>query len=317
MDINNKLLFRPYKPTLLRCHSVFLFPPRPHGNPFVNYHPMNHLSTSSWQGSSKFREHLSIIVPPHETPVVKSQFSPESPPSLSHNQSTSSNAHSRYHSNKDIESATRTPRSGRSTIKDRFTKFFFDLRTLNREPDMMPIQPRHRPVWPPLHIEKGRCTCHDEKERKRRKWWIIALVILLLYLLADSIFLNASVIALLSDRRHTPGSSIPSTNSTTLSADTQQCISQYELNAPAHPSQYPCSSCLPVLQAIPPTFAFTNAQDAQQVLNAIQFCGLNAIFTEANPDGQSNLSNGGWLNDVRFCAWKGVSCDGSGRVSSL
>jgi hypothetical protein len=221
---------------------------------------------------------------------------------------------SRYHT-KDAEAATSSPRS---TIKDRFTKFFFDVRTLGREPEMLPIQSR-TPAWPPLHIEKKHCTCRDEKEIKRRNWCIIALIIVLLYLLVDSIFLNASVIELLSDRKHSGGSSTtsPNTTSATLPTNAQQCISQYELNAPNNPSQYPCSTCLPILQEIPTNFTFASAQDAQQALNAVQFCGLNAIFAVANADAQSNLSNGGWMNNDRFCVWNGVSCDGSGRVSSL
>ena len=278
---------------------------------------MDHQSTPSWQSTSKFREHLSITVPPNDFPIARSKFSPESPPSFSHNRSTSSHSYfSRHRLAKDVEAGTTSPRSGRSALKDRLTKFFFDLRTLKQEPDMMPIQPRNPPTWAP---KKTCCKCHDEKETKRRRWWILALIVLLLYLLADTIFLNSSVVLLLSDRKRPrePAGPPPITRPPALPTNAQQCISQYELNAPTNPSGYPCSTCLPILQSIPPDFAFTKAQDAQQVVNAVQFCGLNAIFVDANSDGQSNLAAGGWMNDVRFCVWRGVSCDGTGRVSSL
>jgi hypothetical protein len=185
---------------------------------------------------------------------------------------------------------------------------------------MIPIQPRRRPTWAPLPPEKKCCKCHDEKQKKRRRWWIIALIILLLYLLADTIFLNSSVVLLLSDRKRPQQPSVPPPTSRpplALPTNAQQCISQYEVNAPTNPSGYPCSTCLPILQSIPADFAFAKPQDAQHVVDAIQFCGLSAVFTDANPDGQTNLAAGGWMNDVRFCVWRGVSCDGAGHVSSL
>ncbi|KAG2369175.1 hypothetical protein BDR07DRAFT_1604834 [Suillus spraguei] len=58
----------------------------------------------------------------------------------------------------------------------------------------------------------------------------------------------------------------------------------------------------------------SNTENTQQILNAIQFCGLRAIFDTADSQGQASL---GWMNDVKFCAWNGVTCDGTGRVANL
>ncbi|KIJ66019.1 hypothetical protein HYDPIDRAFT_87538 [Hydnomerulius pinastri MD-312] len=213
-------------------------------------------------------------------------------------------------------------------MRDRFTKLFFDLRTFsNSEPDLVPIQDPRLSQWPPLNVEKRRCTCtfhdprHDAKVRKqkrRSRCLLILLIIILLLLIGDTVFLNVRVLSLTNP---TSTSSTSPTTSTAyaLSTDAQQCLSQYTLNAPTSPSDYPCSTCLPALQAVPSSFTSNtaNSQDAQTITNAIQFCGLRAIYETANSQGQTTLGNGSWAQDVKFCAWTGVSCDGSGRVSSL
>jgi len=259
--------------------------------------------------SSKFKGNHIIVPNPHQ-PIATSKFSPESPPSFSFNLLTQpSPTHSRSYNS---ESSHSLISSNHSKAKNRLTRYFFDVRAVEREPKLAPILP--------LHIDKRRCTCHEfqdhkKKQHKREIRWIVILVIIILYLLADSFFLNASVVAIRRSHSFIPNSS--PTSSTTLSANAQQCISQYILNAPTSPSSYPCSTCLPVLQAIPQNFTYSTAQDGQQVVNAIQFCGLNAVFQDAVEGGQSALSNGGWLTNLRFCAWSGVTCDGIGRVSSL
>ncbi|KIK39168.1 hypothetical protein CY34DRAFT_808597 [Suillus luteus UH-Slu-Lm8-n1] len=166
----------------------------------------------------------------------------------------------------------------------RFTKFLFDMRIQEELPE-----------WPPLHVQK-------RKSRRTRIILLLCLlIIVLLFLIANVIFLNIRV---LSVQPATP-------SSTSLSVNAQQCLSQYTLNAPSSPSSYPCSTCLPILQAVPLS---SNSQNAQQIINAIQFCGLRAIFDTANSQGQASL---GWVNDVKFCAWNGVTCDSSGSVANL
>jgi hypothetical protein len=98
-----------------------------------------------------------------------------------------------------------------------------------------------------------------------------------------------------------------------LSANAQQCITQYTLNAPNDPKGYPCSTCLPLLVAVP-----TNDSTIYPVArDATQFCGLRSIWEDAGQQGQAALEAGGWVKDVRFCTWSGVRCNGAGRVSSL
>ncbi|KAF8435063.1 hypothetical protein L210DRAFT_3551804 [Boletus edulis BED1] len=209
-------------------------------------------------------------------------------------------------------------------MRDRFTKLFFDLRTLNAgDPD----HPVHDPCvtqWPPLHIEKRRCPCqlHDpkhearvRKQQRRSRCLLILLIIILLLLIGNAVFLNIRVLSL---------STSTTTNQTTsttnaLSVDAQQCLSQYSLNAPASARTYPCSTCLSVLQAVPSSYTSSsaNAHNTQVINNAVQFCSLRAIYETANAQGQATLGNGSWAQNVNFCTWTGVSCDTSGQVASL
>ncbi|KAH7883248.1 RNI-like protein [Phlebopus sp. FC_14] len=279
--------------------------------------------------SSKFREHLSLTLPAGhlDIPIEQSKFSPASTVAPSSRFSFVGSTSKRSQSkSKDIEAGTRQSPG----LRDRFTKLFFDLRTFNNtEPDLVPIQEPQLTQWPPLNVEKRRCTCncnlhdprHAEKARKqkrRSRCLLFLLIIILLLLIGNSIFLNVRVISLSSSSSTSPTNATASTTSM-LSTNAQQCLSQYTLNAPTAPSAYPCSTCLPSLQAVPSSFISNaaNSQDAQEITNAIQFCGLRAIYETANVQGQASLGNGSWAQDVKFCAWTGVSCDGSGRVASL
>lgn len=110
----------------------------------------------------------------------------------------------------------------------------------------------------------------------------------------------------------TPAASA-STNTIAVSEDTQQCLTQYSLNAANNPEGYPCSTCLPLLMAVP-----TNSSPIYPVArDATQFCGLRSIWEDASQQGQARLKAGGWVKNVRFCTWSGVQCNGAGRVSSL
>jgi hypothetical protein len=181
-----------------------------------------------------------------------------------------------------------------------------------KEPDIMiPIQPPQHD-WPPLHVEKQctTCTCNDPKRRRKRRIWIALLVILLLFLVSNIIALYVRVISLTSNGR-------PSGWTGELSSDQAECLSQFTLNAPTDPTAYPCSTCLSRLSQVPPEYAMSKPSEAQNVQNAVQFCGLKAIFDSADGDGKTALNGTGWMDDIRFCAWGGVTCSGSGMVSSL
>lgn len=274
--------------------------------------------------SSKFREHLSINLPPNHVPVETSKFSPTSTiaPSSRFSLGRSSSKHSKSAPPpKDVEAGT-SPTS--SSMRDRFTKLFFDLRTLNAGDPDQPAQDPRLSQWPPLHIEKRRCLCqlHDpkhearvRKQQRRSRCLLILLIIILLLLIGNAIFLNIRVLSL------SPSTSTSQTTSTAnaLSADAQQCLSQYALNAPSSPHSYPCSTCLSVLQAVPSSYTSNsvNAQNAQAINNAVQFCSLRAVYETANAQGQATLGNGSWAQNVNFCTWTGVSCDTSGQVASL
>lgn len=279
--------------------------------------------------NSKFREHLSIYVPDPDYPVEASRFSPESPPTArpppNRTLSTWTNTATMRSSNvtrKDVDPTLSTTRSKAS--KSRLARLFFDICAMiqGKEPDVVPIQPAQLPGWRPLNVEKRAC-CHDcpcrssksQKKRRRRKILTCILVIVLIYLLGNTVVLNVRVF------RPSAGGTVTSNGtalgSSALSADAQQCISEYTLNAPSDPLGYPCSTCLSTLESVPSSAVQSNPQIGQPILNAIQFCGLRSVFDTASNDSQSALKNGNWGQDVKFCAWSGISCDGTGRVSSL
>ncbi|OAX42823.1 RNI-like protein [Rhizopogon vinicolor AM-OR11-026] len=256
--------------------------------------------------SSKFREHLSIKLPHPNDNVEKSKFSPASTITPSRVASSPT----------DIEAGL----SPSPSFRDRFTKMFFDFRTLSRDSDTLPIQEPHLSQWPPLHVQKRRCTCHhpEKKKHNRRSCCLtLLLVIILLWLIGNIIFLNIRVLSMSSPIINSPANASTTSTAYSLSPNAQQCLSQYTLNAPSAPSSYPCSTCLPTFQAVPSTYISSNPQNAQQIINAIQFCGLRGIFDTANSQGQATLGNSSWVQDVKFCAWNGVTCDGSGRVANL
>ena len=210
-----------------------------------------------------------------------------------------------------------SPRST-TTFRDRFTKLFFDVRTLNREPEVdLPMQPPAMSQWPPLHIEKRpvQCSCprcEDDPARKwRRRAMVTLLMAFLLYVLANLVMLDVRVLTQPSAK--SSPQAVSTSSSSTLSADAQQCITQYTLDAPTSPTTYPCSTCLPLLSNL--SYNYTAVYPAAR--DATQFCALRALWEDSDSNGQAGLEASGWVKDVKFCTWGGVQCDGSGGVSSL
>ncbi|KAH9942132.1 RNI-like protein [Epithele typhae] len=269
-------------------------------------------SKYDWERNPRPHAPPAITIPPVDVPIQSSHFSPESLHSPTASRSSShppthppfhprhTRSQSAWTNTATVNSVSRDPELGKTSplhtphLRDRFTKMFFDLRVPSQAPgpkeQWPPMRQPHLQSWPPLEIEKRRfchhCQSHDDRRRRHR----------------------------LSSR----GSSIAqSTDPNALSADAQQCLSQFTLNAPTDPDSYPCSTCLSTLQTVPANFTSSNSQDGQNIMNAIQFCALRSVFDNASGDGQTGLSNGGWAKDVRFCSWSGVRCDGFGRVSSI
>ncbi len=220
-----------------------------------------------------------------------------------------------------------------SSIRDRFTRLFLDLRASlkdgNRSPaDVSPPPPpdvAHMPEWRPLNVRKQppQCVCHSQPpsptpmQRLRNRALLAILAVFLLYLFINMTVLNvrsfsSSQLPASTAAAAAPPASAPATTDA-LPADTRQCISQYTLNAPSNPTGYPCGTCLPLLAVLPPSA--TAVYPA--ALAATQFCGLRSLWEDAGQQGQTGLEAGGWVKDVRFCTWAGVRCDGAGRVSSL
>jgi hypothetical protein len=318
--------------------SFFLSLSQPLGRTLSITACMAHTPSSSTSHSrehnSRFKEHLSLYVPPFNYPVESSRFSPESPelpqrppppPRALSTWTNTATMRSSTHMRRDYDApATPESSSTNTASKSRIARLLFDIRTLargGRESELVPTQPAQLPPWPPLTVEKRTC-CHDcpchslLKDRRKTKWrqrtLVFALIIILLYLLANLVVLDIKIFGVSST-----GKTANLGMSSTLSADAQQCISQYTVNAPSDPSGYPCASCLPVLQTVNSSTAQLSPQDQQTVQNAVQFCSLRSVFEAADSNGQSALKSGNWGQDVKFCAWSGVACASSGQISSL
>jgi len=181
---------------------------------------------------------------------------------------------------------------------------FFDIRTFEDSgADLIPIQPNSQSQlseWPPLHVEKKHNQADSRKAKKSRTCiWIALLLILLAGLTGNVIFLNIRILAM--------NNAAPSNFQSPSSFDVDQCTSQFTINAPSDPSSYPCGSCLPVLSGV---------SSNSHAMNAVQFCALRSIFESADSNGQSTLKTGGWVTNVNFCSWEGVSCS-SDNVDTL
>jgi hypothetical protein len=299
--------------------------------------------------SSRFKDPLSVTVLPPDAdsdhPLERSRFSPDSPtqrtftfgrPIFSHKSSPRSRPLDLEKGSSGGSGSSSGSSSPQPTIRDRFARLLADFRAGRRRDD-----PSVRPAAPvvtqksselsterPLDVRKAgviaHCNCRRPSQTRRQKWYrralLTALVASLLYLFVNVVVLDVRLYALSRWMPQMPSTTTASASpppssmyTTVLPADTQQCITQYNLNAPGNPTGYPCSTCLPLLAAVPPnaTAVYAVARDA------MQFCGLRSIWEDADQQGRAALEAGGWVEDVKFCAWNGVRCDGAGRVSSL
>ncbi|KAI0250086.1 hypothetical protein BJV78DRAFT_1283544 [Lactifluus subvellereus] len=302
-------------------------------------------STPSSQGSaassSRFKEHLSLTIPPPDPSRERSRFSPDSPTSTGRTVTFSLGvpALCRFSPRSrplDLEKGSTSSSSTRSTISSlghHVNRLFFGLGAKEGDfsaqgvapvPAAALALPPKTPEWPPLNVRKQATqdAPHDQPPTRiqtlRARAPVVALVAFLLYLFVNVVFLNVRLSALarmpaqLPVAVVTPPASAPTTTDT-LPADTRQCIAQYTVDAPSDPTGYPCSACLPLLAALPPSATAVYPP----ALDAIQFCGLRSIWEGAGQRGQAGLEAGGWVKDIKFCTWAGVRCDGTGRVSSL
>ena len=292
-------------------------------------------TTSPWQKPSRFKEHLSIS-PSDNFGIEQSRFSPDSPPPhpLRTASLTLAGTPQSLKTVRDIPEDVESLRSQgssstarRQTIRDRFTKIFFDVRTLddrgnNHDIDFVSVRPMTMSPWAPLNVEKKEklplptthpapSYSHPQKKQKRRfRWCAFLLILIILALLGNVAFLNVRVVELTKViNGNTPSSPTPTPTPPNSSSDSaEECLSQFTINAPSNPSAYPCSTCLPILSGV------TNNSNAT---NAVQFCGLRAILESTSTTGQTALSNGGWGKDLSVCTWSGVTCSASGSVTLL
>ena len=287
-------------------------------------------STSSpWQKPSRFKEHLSIS-PSDNFDIEQSRFSPDSPPPhpLRTASLTLAGTPQSLKTARDIPEDIESLRSHgssnfrRQTIRDRFTKIFFDVRTLddrnnNHDIDLVSVRPMS--PWAPLNVDKKaqsplptypapRYSPPQKKQKKRRfRWCTLLLILIILALLGNVAFLDVRVVELTKIVNGNTSSTTPTPTNSSLNA-VEECVSEFTINAPSNPSAYPCSTCLSIL---------SNVANISDATDAVQFCGLRAILESTSTTGQAALSNGGWGKYLNVCTWSGVSCSNSGLVTSL
>lgn len=150
------------------------------------------------------------------------------------------------------------------------------------------------------HVQKRRCL-------------LVVPIIVVLYLLASSTFSLVRVLSFASSSLFPPNGT--SGGILTMDIDYQECILQYQIDAPSSPSSYPCSTCLAILSTKP--LAALSVLDQQLAYNAIQFCALKSLFENANTLGQQALQGVNWVQNLEFCVWGGVTCDGNGRIDTM
>ncbi|KAI0028824.1 hypothetical protein K488DRAFT_80492 [Vararia minispora EC-137] len=219
------------------------------------------------------------------------------------------------------EERSTTPRTT-TTFRDRMSRRLFEFRFgMRRQTSQFDLPIQHMPPWPPLNIKKhpqpsvAQCCVHCKKrpakEGPLKKWkkrvLVIVLIILLLWLSGNVVALNTTTF------RSSTAAPMPN-SSTGLSTDQISCLSQFRLNAPSNPTLYPCAQCLPLLVQVS---ANASSNFVDTALNAAQFCGLRSLWENADASGQAALQASGWVEDVGFCAWGGVQCNGLGQVSSI
>ncbi|KZV89426.1 L domain-like protein [Exidia glandulosa HHB12029] len=152
--------------------------------------------------------------------------------------------------------------------------------------------------------------------QKQRSWvWLGALALLLLFFFANIVYIDIRL------ANGSLGTTIIQSgavdSATSLTPETTACMFQYNLSAPFLPKTFPCDTCLPRMQALPTAYAASHAEDAQIARESVQFCGLHALFAASGDDGSAALEKVGWMQDNRYCTWSGVSCDGTGSVTSV
>jgi predicted nucleic acid-binding Zn ribbon protein len=300
--------FSPDTPSALHIEQDFAFPPAPTPAP-------DQTQTLSYP-------------PPTPAPAPDHTRAPSYPFSrTSFGSSTFKGALSPPQKMRDLEEGYPDPASSRTlptTYRDRLSRWFFDARTGGgRDTTQFDLPIQELPPWSPLNIKKhqpspseNQCCMHcrehlkkqvaKKQKRPRRRILVVVLVILLLWLIGNVVALD---IANFRSSVSTVSSASPSDD---LSADQRACLSQFILNAPSTPTLYPCAQCLPLIEQVS-----SNSSSFGTALNAAQFCGLRSLWEDADATGQAALQASGWVEDVKFCAWGGVQCNGSGQVSSM
>ncbi|QRV88683.1 translocation protein Sec72 [Ceratobasidium sp. AG-Ba] len=196
-----------------------------------------------------------------------------------------------------------------------------------------------------------KCPCQHHKapqRKQKRMFWCILLILLILLAVADIIFLNVRVFnpnfivaqplapaptSLVKETVAPVASTVVITSAgstlisvttasitTTISASAtpsaapsilQNCLTQFELNAPSSPTSYPCDTCFSAL---------SNAPASAGAGPATQFCAMKAIFDSAGTSSSTNsgaLASVGWMKDAKPCGWSGVNCDSNGNIIGI
>lgn len=113
-----------------------------------------------------------------------------------------------------------------------------------------------------------------------------------------------------------PSPSLTPATSALLTPEQSKCLTDFIASAPSAPLDYPVS-CLKTLQSVSTGIATTDPTAAGFIVAAKQFSALRLLFDRCSGAAQQGLNAGRWFKDTKLCAWSGVQCDSSGRVSQL
>ncbi|KAH9975565.1 hypothetical protein BGW80DRAFT_1297897 [Lactifluus volemus] len=217
-------------------------------------------ATYKWTPTPSFKEHLSLTIPPPDPSREHSRFSADTPTGDAFSLGEfATHKYSPHSKPPDLEDGSAGSLDKWSTTR-RFLHFFSSLWASRKEGVALAVP--KIPEWRPFNIGRqatqGPSAPCDEPpltriQRLRERAPIAALVVFLLYLFINVIILNVRLFSLTRMPVERSVIATPVNTSTTsyeLPANTQQCITQYTLNASNDPIGYPCNTCLPLLATL-------------------------------------------------------------------
>lgn len=184
------------------------------------------------------------------------------------------------------------------------------------------------PSFGPLTSEKPRGDPMTVPRRKKRRNIYIAAALIGITIIVIVIILVVRLVKSGKDAKiaaeptessspsPSPSPTLTPSTSGLLTPEQSKCLTDFTVSAPSAPLDYPVS-CLKTLQSVSAEITITDPATSDVLEAAKQFSALRLLFDKCSAAVQQGLNAGRWFKDTGMCAWAGVQCDGSGRVSQL